>query len=48
MKRCISCGKTTINFVSFPCPECGKDIIRCKDCRLNKVIYNHSCGFVGP
>jgi predicted RNA-binding Zn-ribbon protein involved in translation (DUF1610 family) len=49
MKRCVSCGIVTENFVSFPCPVCGEKIIRCVKCRENRVEYVcPSCGFRGP
>ncbi|MEM4601364.1 MAG: zinc finger domain-containing protein, partial [Desulfurococcaceae archaeon] len=36
--------------VEFPCPSCGKSIIRrCKKCRKLAVEYTcPSCGFKGP
>ena len=34
--------------VIFPCPECGKEIVRCSEARSNALKYTCSCGFVGP
>jgi predicted RNA-binding Zn-ribbon protein involved in translation (DUF1610 family) len=36
--------------VEFPCPNCGKVVIRrCKKCRKLGVKYEcPACGFVGP
>ncbi|MCK4319298.1 RNA-binding protein [Candidatus Micrarchaeota archaeon] len=48
MKRCISCGKITKKFVEFPCPDCGKKIVRCIQCKKTRVAYKCPCGFKGP
>ncbi len=48
MKRCISCGIVTKDFVSFPCPVCGETIIRCTQCRERRNKYKCKCGFEGP
>ncbi len=48
MKVCISCGREVKDFVEFPCPNCGKMIIRCNICRENKNPYRCECGFEGP
>ncbi len=50
---CISCKKPLTNdigSVSFPCPNCGKYIIkRCKNCREIVAKYKcPECGFEGP
>ncbi|MEM1628324.1 MAG: zinc finger domain-containing protein [Desulfurococcaceae archaeon] len=50
---CSSCQKliTPNEYgVEFPCPNCGKTIIRrCKRCRKLSVEYNcPACGFKGP
>jgi predicted RNA-binding Zn-ribbon protein involved in translation (DUF1610 family) len=37
-----------VGSVSFPCPSCGKKIIRSKNARQNVVKYTCGCGFVGP
>jgi len=35
--------------VSFPCPKCGKTIVRTKSERQNVVRYTcPKCGFTGP
>ncbi|MCQ4153152.1 MAG: DUF1610 domain-containing protein [Archaeoglobales archaeon] len=48
--RCISCGSMLVGaeYVSFPCPNCGERINRCKRCRRLSNKYRCSCGFVGP
>jgi len=49
MKICTSCNKVTTDFVSFPCPICGEEIVRCKVCRGRSNTYTCSkCGFEGP
>lgn len=51
--RCTNCGKnieTEDNWVEFPCPKCGKEIIfRCDRCKKLENTYKCSeCKFVGP
>ena len=50
--RCISCKSEVSNAtgsVHFKCPNCGEEIIRCVDCRINAVPYVcPKCGFEGP
>uniref|UniRef100_A0A7J2TK94 DUF1610 domain-containing protein n=1 Tax=Archaeoglobus fulgidus TaxID=2234 RepID=A0A7J2TK94_ARCFL len=48
--RCISCGAVLMGteYVSFPCPNCGERIYRCKKCRRLSNKYQCSCGFIGP
>ncbi|MFZ5955645.1 MAG: zinc finger domain-containing protein [Nanoarchaeota archaeon] len=46
--ECISCGENTAG-VKFPCPECGKELFRCKKCRTLSIEYKCShCGYSGP
>jgi len=48
-QHCVSCKKEVTNdFVKFKCPACGKDMIRCFDCRKTSTHYKCSCGFEGP
>ncbi|MBD3389346.1 RNA-binding protein [Candidatus Micrarchaeota archaeon] len=47
-KRCSICGKLTKDFAEFPCPECGKPIVRCDQCRKTRNKYVCECGFEGP
>jgi len=51
--RCTNCGKSIeaeSNWVEFPCPKCGKEIIvRCDKCKKLENAYKCSkCNFVGP
>ena len=47
--ECTSCGKELGEKASvFPCPKCGKRIMRCKNCRKLNIKYKCECGFVGP
>ncbi|MEM4717156.1 MAG: zinc finger domain-containing protein [Desulfurococcaceae archaeon] len=53
MTVCISCKKPFTpgeHGVEFPCPNCGKGVIRrCKRCRQLAVEYTcPNCGFRGP
>ena len=49
MASCTSCGKNASDVVKFPCPKCGKEIIRCNKCRALSIKYScPDCGFVGP
>ena len=46
--KCTSCGKENTNNVKFPCPKCGKEILRCDKCRSLSVKYNcNKCGYIG-
>ena len=45
---CISCGREATDYVEFPCPECGKMLRRCADCRKNENPFKCECGFEGP
>ncbi len=47
-KRCVSCGRKTIEFTEFPCPDCDMKIVRCNVCRQNRNKYKCECGFEGP
>ena len=48
-KICMSCGKKTTEYVSFPCVNCGHEIIRCKTCRARSSEYVCPvCGTKGP
>ncbi len=50
--KCMSTKKSISNDIGsvvFPCPGCGKSIVRSSDARKNVVKYVCSaCGFVGP
>ncbi|MDH3353371.1 MAG: zinc finger domain-containing protein [Nanoarchaeota archaeon] len=47
--RCISCNKETSKSVKFPCPECGKELLRCDKCRSLSIEYKcPKCGHKGP
>jgi predicted RNA-binding Zn-ribbon protein involved in translation (DUF1610 family) len=51
--RCTSCNINVISeqdWVKFPCPNCGEEIIvRCSRCRRLGVRYKcKKCGFEGP
>ena len=47
--ECTSCRKMLDkNGVVFKCPNCGKQIIRCHDCKKLGVKYKCECGFEGP
>lgn len=53
MATCTSCKRPLVPGeygVEFPCPNCGKAIIRrCKRCRKLAVEYTcPNCGFRGP
>lgn len=49
MDKCVSCDKAGLDGVKFPCPSCGKEILRCKKCRNLSIDYKcPSCGFIGP
>jgi len=48
MKYCTSCGRATTDYVSFKCPVCGKEIVRCNHCREIINPYKCECGFEGP
>ena len=50
IKHCITCNATLFgpNYISFPCPNCGEIIYRCKKCRQLGNHYVCSCGFEGP
>ena len=52
MKQCTSCKKDVTNDASsieFPCPKCGKILVRCGNCRKTGVQYTcNKCGFIGP
>ncbi|MDO8642492.1 MAG: zinc finger domain-containing protein [Candidatus Woesearchaeota archaeon] len=49
--QCMSC-KTNVagakDVTRFPCPKCGKEIIRCGKCRRIVAQYQCTCGFLGP
>jgi len=50
---CVSCGialKSTDTYVEFPCPNCGKFLIRrCDKCKkLVRPYKCKECGFEGP
>ena len=48
---CITCGAYILpksNATKFPCPECGKIIVRCARCRELARKYTCECGFTGP
>lgn len=50
--KCTSCKKEISNMagtVIFKCPECGTEIIRCTQCRIDGIKYTcPKCGFEGP
>jgi len=47
--KCVSCNKeVTDNYVRFKCPGCGKETLRCQECRERSGGYKCECGFVGP
>ncbi len=50
--KCISCNTVLVSeedFVKIKCPNCGTEIVRCKNCRRNSVPYKcPKCGFEGP
>ncbi len=50
---CVSCGialRAMDTYVEFPCPNCGKSLIRrCSKCKKLVRPYKCSnCGFEGP
>ncbi|MCL5675210.1 MAG: zinc finger domain-containing protein [Candidatus Marsarchaeota archaeon] len=47
---CTSCGKLTIKYAIFDCPQCGNEVIvRCHECRKTHTKYRCSkCNFEGP
>lgn len=50
-KACTACKKKVANdktSVSFLCPKCGLEVIRCGMCRKTAVPYKCKCGFEGP
>ncbi|HDS59610.1 MAG TPA: DUF1610 domain-containing protein [Thermoplasmatales archaeon] len=49
--RCITCGRGLVEggSVTFPCPECGTAIKRCRSCREKSAGYEcPDCGMTGP
>ncbi|MDD2440408.1 MAG: zinc finger domain-containing protein [Methanosarcinaceae archaeon] len=51
VEHCTSCGVHLVEkgYVKFPCPNCGKEIGRCKSCRHQGNVYTcAACGFQGP
>ncbi|MBT3642671.1 RNA-binding protein [archaeon] len=47
--ECTSCSKETTKSVKFPCPKCGKQILRCDKCRSLSIEYKcNNCEYVGP
>ena len=48
IKVCNACNKKTTAYVTLICPNCGKELIRCDECRRNKTELVCSCGFVLP
>ncbi|HIH96765.1 MAG TPA: DUF1610 domain-containing protein [Thermoplasmata archaeon] len=49
-EKCISCGKRLVESGSttFPCPQCGKLIGRCRSCREASAVFVCECGYEGP
>ncbi|MBN3037195.1 MAG: RNA-binding protein [Candidatus Diapherotrites archaeon] len=47
--KCTSCKKDTEEYISFKCPQCGRELFRCLDCRHISAAYVcPKCGFRGP
>jgi len=50
MLKCVSCKReVTDNYIKFKCPNCGREIIRCHNCREIAARYTcPECGLEGP
>lgn len=49
MEKCVSCDKSGVDGVKFPCPKCGFEMFRCKKCRSLSIDYVcPKCGYFGP
>jgi len=48
LRVCNGCGEKTTEYIKINCPVCGRELVRCKECRINKIEIVCECGFKMP